>query len=143
MVNLNIPINQTDAVVLTVLGGMFLLGVRALVGFFRDPAKKRQLADEKVRNGTEILDDRSKEPVDGRIVLSIDGMQCGMCELHMKDAVRKAIPGASGVEASHMKGEVSFILRDPEVICEISTKLHHEIDPLGYRILEMERKKIS
>lgn len=143
MISLNVPINQTDVVVLTVLGVMFLLGVRVLVSFFRDPAKKRQLPAENEGNGTEILDDQSEEPVKGRIILTIDGMMCGMCELHMKDAVRKAIPGVSGVEASHVSGEVSFVLRDPESVCEVSSKLHREIDPLGYRILEMGRKKIS
>ena len=31
-----------------------------------------------------------------KIVLKIDGMMYSMCEAHVNDAIRKAIPGAQG-----------------------------------------------
>ncbi|MBR6382146.1 MAG: heavy-metal-associated domain-containing protein [Lachnospiraceae bacterium] len=41
--------------------------------------------------------------------MKIDGMMCGMCEAHMNDAIRKAVPGASKVKSSHTKGESTFL----------------------------------
>ena len=35
-----------------------------------------------------------------QITLHIDGMMCGMCEAHVNDAVRKAIP-VKKVKSSH------------------------------------------
>ena len=39
----------------------------------------------------------------------IDGMMCSMCEAHICDVIRKAVPGAKKVSASHTKGEASFL----------------------------------
>ena len=41
--------------------------------------------------------------------LKIDGMMCSMCEAHIKDTIRRAVPGAKKVSASHTKGEASFL----------------------------------
>ncbi|MBP5262099.1 MAG: heavy-metal-associated domain-containing protein [Clostridiales bacterium] len=41
--------------------------------------------------------------------LKIDGMMCGMCEAHVNDAIRKALPDARKVKSSHRKGECSFV----------------------------------
>lgn len=53
---------------------------------------------------------------DGRIIssmfkttLKIDGMMCGMCEAHIADVIRKKVPGAKKVSASHSKGVATFI----------------------------------
>ncbi len=39
----------------------------------------------------------------------IDGMMCSMCEAHICDVIRKAVPSAKKVSASHAKGEASFL----------------------------------
>lgn len=43
-----------------------------------------------------------------KYTLSVDGMQCGMCEAHVNDAVRKAFP-VKKVTSSHSKGETVVI----------------------------------
>ena len=44
-----------------------------------------------------------------RVTIKVEGMQCGMCEAHIKDAVRKAFPDVQKLTASHTKGEVTFL----------------------------------
>ncbi|MCI6359744.1 MAG: heavy-metal-associated domain-containing protein [Clostridiales bacterium] len=48
-----------------------------------------------------------------KITLKIDGMQCGMCEAHVNDAVRGAFP-VKKVTSSHSKGE-TVILAEQEI----------------------------
>ena len=66
--------------------------------------------------------------------VKIDGMICGMCEAHICDAIRKAIPGAKKVSASHVKKEATF-LTDSPVDAE---KLKAAIDATGYTCLGIE-----
>ena len=44
-----------------------------------------------------------------KVNVRVDGMMCGMCEAHMCDAIRKAVPEASKVSASRKTGCVSFV----------------------------------
>lgn len=44
-----------------------------------------------------------------KTTLKIDGMMCSMCESHINNVIRKAVPGAKKVTASHTKGEASFL----------------------------------
>ncbi|MBR5679426.1 MAG: heavy-metal-associated domain-containing protein [Clostridia bacterium] len=44
-----------------------------------------------------------------KTTLKIDGMMCSMCEAHICDTIRKAVPEAKKVSASHRSGEVSFL----------------------------------
>ena len=44
-----------------------------------------------------------------KTILKIDGMVCSMCEAHINDVIRKAVPGAKKVSSSHAKGEASFL----------------------------------
>ena len=44
-----------------------------------------------------------------KTTLKIDGMMCSMCEAHINDVIRKAVPGAKKVAASRTKGEASFL----------------------------------
>ena len=44
-----------------------------------------------------------------KTTLKIDGMMCSMCEAHLGDVIRKAVPGAKKVSASHRSGEASFL----------------------------------
>ena len=39
------------------------------------------------------------------VVLSVDGMKCGMCEAHVCDAVRRAVQ-VKKIQASHAKNLV-------------------------------------
>ena len=44
-----------------------------------------------------------------KTTLKIEGMMCSMCEAHINDVIRKAVPGAKKVSSSHAKGEASFL----------------------------------
>ena len=69
-----------------------------------------------------------------KTVLKIDGMMCGMCEAHVADAIRKAVPAAKKVAASRSRGEASFLTE--EAIDEANLKA--AIDATGYTCLGME-----
>ena len=47
-----------------------------------------------------------------KTTLKIDGMMCSMCEAHINDVIRKAVPGAKKVAASHTKGEAGFLTEE-------------------------------
>ena len=44
-----------------------------------------------------------------KTTVKIDGMMCSMCEAHICDVIRKTVPQAKKVSASHSKGEASFL----------------------------------
>ncbi len=48
-----------------------------------------------------------------RTTLAIDGMMCGMCETHVCEAIRRAVPGAKKVAASRAKKEATFLTEEP------------------------------
>jgi copper chaperone CopZ len=69
-----------------------------------------------------------------KTVLKIEGMMCGMCEAHICDAIRKAVPSAKKVTASRSKGEAAFVTEEavaPDV-------LKTAIDATGYACLSVE-----
>lgn len=47
-----------------------------------------------------------------KTTIKIDGMMCGMCEAHVSDAIRKAVPSAKKVKASRSRKEVTFLTED-------------------------------
>ena len=47
-----------------------------------------------------------------KTTLIIEGMMCSMCEAHINDVIRKAVPGAKKVSSSHTKGEASFLTEE-------------------------------
>ena len=66
-----------------------------------------------------------------KTTLKIDGMMCGMCEAHICDAIRKAVPSAKKVTASRGKKEASFLTEEvPDV-----SGLRAAIDATGYTCL--------
>ena len=69
-----------------------------------------------------------------RTVIKIEGMACPMCEAHISETIRKAVPDAKKVSASHKKGEASF-LTEGEVDLAL---LQQDIDKTGYRYLSGE-----
>ena len=48
-----------------------------------------------------------------RITVKVDGMMCGMCEAHINDAVRKALP-VRKVTSNHKKKE-TVILTEQDI----------------------------
>ena len=70
-----------------------------------------------------------------QITLKIDGMQCGMCESHMNDAVRAAFP-VKKVPSSHSKKE-TVIITDTDIPEE---KIKEVIKNSGYDALEVTKE---
>ena len=69
-----------------------------------------------------------------RTTMKIDGMMCGMCEAHVSDAIRKAVPSAKKVTASRSKKEASFLTEDA-----VDTELlKAAIATTGYTCLSVE-----
>ena len=69
-----------------------------------------------------------------RTVLKIDGMMCGMCEAHVCDTIRKAVPSAKKVSASRGKKEASFLSEEA-----VNAKaLKAAVDATGYTCLGVE-----
>lgn len=69
-----------------------------------------------------------------KTTMKIDGMMCGMCEAHICDAIRNAVPSAKKVTASRSKKEASF-LTEEAVDTDI---LKTAIDATGYTCLGVE-----
>ncbi len=77
-----------------------------------------------------------------KYTLKIDGMMCGMCEAHINDTVRRAVPDAKKVSSSHSKGLTTFIY-DGEID---EAALRAAIDETGYKLISVssdtaEKKK--
>ena len=66
-----------------------------------------------------------------KVEMTIDGMMCGMCEAHIKDAIRKRFPEAKKMTANHTTGEASFLLDEDMPVSMV------EHDPMGYRLLDV------
>ena len=47
-----------------------------------------------------------------RMTIKVEGMACSMCEAHVNEAIRKAVP-VKKVTSSHKKGETQLILENP------------------------------
>ncbi len=69
-----------------------------------------------------------------KTILKVDGMVCSMCEAHICDTIRKAVPSARKVSASHTRGEASF-LTEEAVDAE---RLKAAVDATGYTCLSAE-----
>ena len=69
-----------------------------------------------------------------KYILGIDGMACGMCEMHVEDKLKKAIK-LKKVDASHIKNNV-VVITELELSEEDFKKI---LDPTGYRITSYEK----
>jgi copper chaperone CopZ len=69
-----------------------------------------------------------------KYILGIDGMACGMCEMHVEDKLRKAIK-LKKVNASHIKNNV-IVITELELNEEDFKKI---LDPTGYRITSFNK----
>lgn len=122
----NIPINTADIITLIIVAIIMVGGVRVVIGFFKKP--KAPIAGH---------EDDTFQAGD-KIELTVDGMQCGMCEIHIKDAIREAVPDAKKLSANHTKGKADFTLESSISRKDLEQKLHDTIDPSGYRLLGLE-----
>lgn len=66
------------------------------------------------------------------VKFKVDGMMCGMCEAHVKDAIRKEDSNAKSIKVSHSTGKVSFITSEFNEEKVIGT-----ISDLGYKPSEV------
>ena len=71
-----------------------------------------------------------------KTTLSIDGMMCSMCEAHINDAVRKAVP-VKKVSSSHRKGQTEILSEAP--LDEAA--LRAAIEATGYRLLSVSQEE--
>lgn len=69
-----------------------------------------------------------------KYILGIDGMKCGMCEMHVEDAIRKVIK-VKKVNASHLKNSVVVITEKNLDSFDFGNILK----PTGYRVTSFER----
>ncbi len=63
-----------------------------------------------------------------KTTIKIDGMMCGMCETHICDAIRNAVPSAKKVSASKGKKEATFLTEEEAD----AGSLKAAIDATGY-----------
>lgn len=69
-----------------------------------------------------------------KTTLKIEGMVCSMCEAHLCDAIRRAVPAAKKVSASRGRQEASF-LTEEEVDPAL---LKQAVDATGYTCLSVD-----
>ena len=77
---------------------------------------------------------------DSRLIqtrVEVEGMMCGMCEAHVNDAVRKAIP-VKKVSSSHTKGE-TIILTEGTPDMQLIRKA---ISDTGYTVRKIESQSL-
>ena len=84
---------------------------------------------------------RKRKLVMYKTTVKIDGMMCGMCESHVCDVIRKAVPSAKKVKASRAKKEATFI-SDEVIDKSVLEKAVKDIgyDYLGYDTTPYEKK---
>ena len=68
-----------------------------------------------------------------KITVDVDGMQCGMCENHVNEAVRGAFP-VKKVSSSHSKKQTEVI--SEEALDE--GKLKEVVEKTGYQLTSVE-----
>ncbi|MBR5098199.1 MAG: hypothetical protein IK091_03125 [Spirochaetales bacterium] len=69
-----------------------------------------------------------------KTTVKIDGMMCSMCEVHICETIRKAVPSAKKVSASRIRKEASFLTE--EAVDEKS--LASAVNATGYTCLSID-----
>ena len=69
-----------------------------------------------------------------KYIIGIDGMRCGMCEVHVEEAITKKLK-VKKASASHTKNRL-IVITEENLTEEIFKAI---LDPLGYRITSFER----
>ena len=114
---IDIPINTTDIIVLTIVGILMILGVIRTVGFFREKKPRVRL-----KKGETLIQ------------LQIRGMMCGQCEAHINNTIRNHF-SVKKVSSSHTAGTAQ-ILTDAQIDDE---SLKKAIADTGYEVLDITR----
>ncbi len=70
-----------------------------------------------------------------KIILHIEGMQCGMCESHINDAIRRAFP-VKKVSSSRSKGQTVIVTE--QAIDELQLK--EVIEKTGYTLVSIREE---
>ena len=65
------------------------------------------------------------------VTIEVEGMKCSMCESHVADAIRKAIPTAKKVTASRAAGTATFITDN----IEDEEKAKEAVAATGYSVV--------
>ena len=73
-----------------------------------------------------------------QVTVQLEGMMCGMCESHVKDAIRKGIPDAKDVAASHTTNIATFYMENDMPKGMIQHELKSAIEPTGYKVLSVK-----
>jgi copper chaperone CopZ len=68
-----------------------------------------------------------------KIVLTIEGMMCGMCESHIAGTLRSAFPDAKHVSATRKKSQATMEMKTPPTFEDVK----RAIEPTGYDFIEM------
>lgn len=69
-----------------------------------------------------------------KYILGIDGMGCGMCEIHVEEAIKKNLR-IKKVKASHFNNKAVVFSEEVFTLDDFKNTL----DPTGYRITSFER----
>lgn len=81
--------------------------------FLLHPAAFRAILRLAITNLCPKTQGAEKECIDMvKITVGVEGMQCGMCEAHVNDAVRKAFP-VKKVTSSHTKNQTVILSEQP------------------------------
>lgn len=68
-----------------------------------------------------------------QLTVKIDGMQCGMCESHINDLIRRSFT-VKKVSSSHSKGETIILAEEmPD-----EKRLRKLVEELGYQVVSVE-----
>lgn len=70
-----------------------------------------------------------------KTTVHIDGMMCAMCESHVNDAVRRALP-VKKVTSSHRTGETVLLTQQPPDQAALTAA----IEATGYRVLSITQE---
>lgn len=70
-----------------------------------------------------------------KTTVHIDGMMCAMCESHVNDAVRRALP-VKKVTSSHKTGETVLLTQQPPDQAALTAT----IEATGYRVLSITQE---
>lgn len=118
----DVVLNQTDVIVLVVIGLLMIAGIRLIYGFFHE-GKKNLSSSGDTYNGRGTV----------KLTVEVSGMMCNMCETHINDIVRKNFK-VKKVTSSHTKGE-TVIVAD-HMLNE--KKLKDSIEALGYTVTDIQ-----
>ncbi len=70
-----------------------------------------------------------------KYTIMIDGMQCGMCEAHINDAIRKNFP-VKKISSSHRKKQTVIVVEKPIE----KQELQNVINNTGYTVMSISQE---